>query len=211
MSDCKKDEIFEALFGGLDLDTEDFVKRILSMLKSKDETELVGAITDLNDRSDDIDVDKEFIRLLQEGIENDLPENELEDIVFCLRNRSLKRMICDELEPDLARNIEIGKEFGKLAEPLAESNLYLCLIITAASYVRCGLVEGAKQIDIAVIKELEKQGRMEKAEKEKEKFKTTEDAENLKKVMDNIHKYGEGLRGYPEDRGKMMAIMNGRR
>ncbi len=150
------DPIFNALFGGLNLNTADFVSRILKLLKSKDFAERAGAVTDLLDRSEDDEVDNELLRILGEGIKNNIPEEELDTIIYCLKTRTIR---CNNV-PNFGLNTTIGKKIRDMSLPLIDAyedkHRYLILKMISAANQRCGLVEDAKMME-EMAKEIKEQ------------------------------------------------------
>lgn len=142
-------EIIECLCGGDDLDTQEFVKRTLSAMKSEEDlskkrTIMFGFLTD---KTTNKTVDDELIRLLKEGIKNKIPVSEIEGIVWCLKSRDLKNLY-DHQSSDLGRNIEIGKDISEATKLLKEErDNYLLFKLSAAANKRCGLIEDSDQLE----------------------------------------------------------------
>ena len=208
MNDFDRDEVFQALFGGIGLNTADLVQRVLSLIRSGNEAERFGAITDIREEEKSREIDDELIRLLKEEVESGICEERIENIIFCLRIRSIKCRIGDNLKPDTEQNMEVGEAIRDVIEPLNRKNHYLFFSANAVSCVRRGLQEAARNNDMFAMKWLEKEGRIEKLSKVKSALERRKDAEEMKARMEKFLQ-SDGLRCYPEERGKILSHLNG--
>lgn len=207
MGDFDKDKAFQALFGGMGLDTASLVRRALSLLHSEEEAERFGAITDIRGEGNNTEIDDELIRLLKEEIENGASEEKIEDIIFCLRTRSLEYRAGGILKPDVEKNTEVGTAIEGVAKPLNGKNQYLFFAAVAASFERRGSEEDAKDNDMMAMRALEKEGRAEKLAGVKRALEKRKEAKEMKAMVEKALR-SDGLRGYPEDRERMLSRTN---
>lgn len=143
------DPLIAALFGGVDLNTHDFVDRTLSIMRTETDSrkKQIALFGFLTDKRTDETVDYEFIRLLQEALENNTAKSELENIIWCLSSRDLK-LTRDENISDLSNNIKIGKAIGDIGQRFTgKIDEYIIFKIAAASYKRMGMAKEAAGLE----------------------------------------------------------------